>query len=74
MAKTKNNKNKQEQKIYFLTKKPRCFRKEINSSSFFEKDSPIKTQNDFVEKMCIHLNGECCENFSEHQKRTRMNA
>jgi len=73
-TKKKNNKNKQEQKICFLTKKPRCFRKEINSSSFFEKDSLIKTQKGFVEKMCMHLKGECCENFLEHPKWTRMNA
>jgi len=36
-----------------------------NFQLFFEKDSPIKTK-DFVENMCIHLKGECCENFPEH--------
>ena len=26
------------------------------------------------EKMCIHLKGECCEDFSRRPKWTRMNA
>jgi len=67
MAETKKQQKQTRTKIYF-------FEKEINFSSFFEKDSPIKTQKGFVEKMCIHLTSECCENFPEHPKWTRMNA
>ena len=39
---------------------------------FFEKK--FTDHNQFLENVCVHLKGECCENFPGRPKWTRMNA
>jgi len=58
--------------ISCLAKKTYMLLKIDNFQLFFEK---FTDHNQFLKKkMCIHLKGECYENFPEHPKWTRMNA
>ena len=41
---------------------------------FFEKNSFIDHNRFLKKKTCLHLKGECCEDFPRRPKWTRMNA
>ena len=74
MAKTRKKKQKQTRtKNISFGWKASMLLKRINFQLFFKKDSPIKRKG-FVEKMSIHLKGECYENFPKRPKWAQIDA